>query len=500
MKIFILTTCFFCLYFNISLSENLKNGIKYYTSTKLNQKLPVYNNKHYKIRFYVFVDELSCYTCIKSLINISEYVISFNDSEIILFLKSENFELSKNQLIKQGWKYDIVNDKIAAYKKLYGIKNNPVCLVLNDTGVVKFIGIPGSASFFNIDKFKRVISKLSKTDTISHENSKLNLPQIKQIILDKKNLSQVGKIIQATIDKILSYYLIWSFQSKKLFIYDFDGKLVKVKDFSNFFHPVFTFTSRYKNKIVFEDFDNKFNLKFYTYNLITDSVNFLYIKKTKDKYYPIYTYVLINDSLLVNGYWLDESMLKNNTKSHSFSIYNFSTKRSTDAGIFDKYYYDYFLFNFYHIDFCTNNRNQIVMIQNFSDSLRFYDTNGKYLHSIYINYDKRYYFFRWKDAFSKLNNKTNIEEFKKLTDSVSNLTDSQSLLYDKKKNVYYIIYKKYFINPSGQKVYGYYIHCIPSKNEDIYLGTNKPFYVENGKIYCVQKEPENMFINIFSIE
>jgi len=486
----------------VSISQDLKGDLSFYTNLNIGDTKPVIDNDYHKIRFYAFINGLSCFTCIKTLINLSNYVNTFDNCEIVLFLQSENYDLSKENLIKENWRYKIINDQIGAYKKLYEIKNSPVCLLLNDTGLVKFIGIPGSSSHFDIDNFKKTIFELSNNSS-NERKSSIVLPKLKEIKLKSKNInfSKIGKILQGYWEKKKGYFLFYGFQSKKLIVFDSTGMYVKQKDFSNFLHPFFTFSSKYKDKYIFTDFDSKYNLSFYFYDLASKSIKKFYTVHPKNGHYPLYTYLFLNDSILVSSYWLDNKFIaKRESNNYSFSIYNILSNESKEAGVFDRYYLKYHLRNYFHLDFCSNNKNQIVMIQNFTDSLRVYDISGKFVNSLYINYDKKYYYYNWKKSFGKLNKKSSLEDIKMLADSVTNLCASQCLLYDNTINRYYIIYQKYFKSITNDKEYRYFIHTIPNNNQDYYLGRNKPFYVDDGNIYCFKQGKDFISINIFKLK
>ncbi len=481
--------------FNLTFSRQIDNNFDYYSDAELNKQFPVYDNVDYSIRFYAFVDEVSCFTCIQSLKNLISYLNDeAKNTEIIIFLHSENFKLSKKVFVKENFKVKIINDKIEAYKNLYKVKNNPVCYLLDNSGKVRFIGVPGSASFFNINDFRNTISKLLKQKNKQHIN---DYTITKKIIL-KVNSNEIGNILQAFWDTDTEKFLLWDFKGKNSYQFDSTGKLINKKDFSNYKNPIFTFASKYKKEYVFSDFDFDYNLHFYRYNIISDSINKLYSINAKDNKYPLYTYLLVNDTFLVSAYWLDKSMLNKN--SNSFSINNIITNKSIDAGIFDNYYYKYYLFNFYHSDFCLNNENQIAFIQNFSDSLRFYDLEGHFINSKFINYDSSFYYYNWKIVFSKLNSKTKIYKLKALADSVTNLCDAQCLLFDKITNKFFIIYQKYFVNNSNHKEYRYFVHTIPNTNKDYFLGKNKPFFVRNNILYCTKKDNDMLLINLIKLK
>jgi len=491
-----------CLLFNIGVSQGNSEPLKYYTNHQVSDRIITFSNESYSARYYAFADALSCFTCMQTLVNSANYINGKINAEIILFLHSDNFAANSKYLKKMGWKFLIIDDKIGAYKNLYEIKKNPVCFLSDNFGQIRFIGVPGNTKLFNGKIFEEACSKLSE-EKIQNLNSKLELIDEIKIKLDSNTLSSLSKIWYAHYNDNEKLFLFYIFHSKELLIVDTTGNIIKSKTFENFVRPICSSGRIFKDNILFVDYDYEQNSHFYNYNIKTDSIKYVYsVYFSKDSAVLDYDYLQYDDSTIIKPSYLWGRHISSNGKNlNLLHIYNINQNTLINAGRFAQIYDDYPLKNYFKCGLTLDNDNNIIVAQHFSDSLNFYNNNGVLLKSKIIHYDTNYYFNYWREAFSKLDTSSNIEEFKKLSDTVSMLPVNP-VLFDKTTGKPAIIYMNKEEFPDGKFDYVYYLNLVDkdSKYDYKFPYYNMPFYINNKIVYCLQHLDSSLTINVFKLK
>ncbi|MCX7736605.1 MAG: hypothetical protein N2319_07805 [Candidatus Kapabacteria bacterium] len=467
---------------------------------KINDTLEVYDDNIFDGRLYIFIDETNCFTCHLSNLNIAKSVDLVGNFQIVLFVKTKSINFFNKVKEELKWPFNIVFDFAGAYCKLYGVKNSPICYLMNNEGIIKFIGIPGNANLFNSTEFKSILDYW-QTNNFEKEISKLQI--IKSIIVksDSTLLSpNIININNAIYIKKIGAYFFWDFASKNLIIADTSGNFIKFRKFNEFSRPVFSLNEAYYESIPFVDLDYNMNAKLFLFDPFKESISYSCIFTPDTLQYPFVNYFQINDSLFsVSLIPKGHNTLMSNKGLNSFRIYNLKNGHFKNVGSYDVNYYQYPLLRFFQQHFNLINSDTLIEIQNFSNKLNYFDINGNFIRSELIEFDSTHYFKKWKFYFSKLVYNSPVEEFKKLSDSITKISETNGLLFDKVTRKVYIVYQKKEKNNFENIKYFLHLHSQYYSNDIEITDYYKPFYIENGIVHCCKLINNRINIILFKL-
>ena len=443
-------------------------GIAYYTDLKLGDTIRVYEEGNYQYRVFAFISDNNCFTCMKSLVNVCNYLN--NDTCKIVSIVSTKYDNFLEKFKKDyQWNYDLIIDKIGAYRHLYKINQDPVYIITNNNGVINYIGVPGSAKLFNFDTIKNITKNLKSNSKINDIFS--NYLDIKELtssheIFEKNNFSPYS----GYFNKNANLYLISSLTDNVLYKFSETGDLVDKIDFSNFINRhtlvkgannqikphIFSIENMMNGSIFEIDFNNKKIDTVLTCNWDT----------LKSYALPWVRSLMINDTtFIINQYSYSQSKI---AEIPSMKVY-FKNGSTSNIGKFDSKYIQYYLPSYTYSFLCLGNNSNIYEIQNLSDTIHLYNLSGKVIKNIYCDFDTTTYKRLSKEKLSSLNKSTPIEQIMDLQYHQSSISDESGILYDLVKSNIYVIYQTKVRTVGGEIVVNKYLHSpFVNKNHKIH--------------------------------
>ncbi len=420
-----------------------QQGVEFSTDYKIGEQLPRYDKKYYDLKVLIFVDELSCITCIESMKNVSEYIMKNSNAQIVLFFIASSDNYLDKYINKIDWKYDAVHDFAGAYKNLFKIKEVPFMFITNNSGVIYYMGIPGSAKYFDIDSIQNAV------ELIKHKKNELfSAIGLKEIDKKPVNNSKAKQILinqpfSAHENLISKNIVVSSLEGNALYLLDSNANLLADVGLDKFGLDRHTMVH-----------GNLKNEEAYIYTVSQNGINTIHEVDIKEKkiIFSLKCEPRLDENTLpfFNVHKYNDNTFFINQKTYNYSgrseaeptirSYSSNSSNSLSFGTLANTYNDYYLSNYVGSDFCFDNNSNIYEIQNFSDSLNIYNINSNNKKSIKINFDTTKFRHKWRDCFKGVSDETDIELIKNLRYKISSRSYNHAIFYDNAKDNIYIVY------------------------------------------------------------
>lgn len=450
------------------------NNLSLNTSKKLHDTISILKIKPSKVFAYFFIDKVSCETCLESMKNISRFLEKEFDAEIITFINADaDFDTVRFRK-NIDWKYPFILDYIGAYKSHFGILNFPVMFLADYNGCLEYIGIPGSAKYFDANLIHEKALEIQNRFNLVPEISGLEFLDKKNILNNDKKQIKISEPFSGYILPDNNGFILSSLNNNNVFVVDSNCILTNEYQLDNFNierHSLVHGNNDINNIFVYSvDLEPngpiyKINIKDGTCesvltcntDLKDNTSNWFSVRKLSDSVF------LINQALF--------SPKKSNGLEPSIKSYTIGQNKLkvNKIGRFNSNYLQFFLQNYFGSDICLDKNNNIYEYQNFSDSIYYHDLNKNITVSYPINFDTNYYFINWKSAFKNIDETTDLEIRKSLRYKISNLKYGDAIKYDKIKDEILIFYGHKDQNTDKQILHlkRFNKDCLDCKNTDI---------------------------------
>ena len=424
---------------------SFENNLKMSTNVQIKDKIPLIKSTDSKIHLYFFIDEISCFTCIESMKNVSKFLTKEFNTNIVVFINAnEDFDTLRFRN-NTNWKYPIILDYIGAYKNHYGVKQLPLMYIADKDGVVEYIGIPGSAKYFDAD------SIYNKAKFIQNKNNDdFSINGLK--FLKKENIFDKNKMKIKLKEPFSGYtnpnnngFVVSCINNNIIYVIDSNNILIREYqlDSFNIDRHALVHGNVSNNDIYIYTISSEGGGTIYKINLFKNNCDSI-IKcdyNLQENTLPWFSVRLLNDSV-----FLINQSLYNYKKSNGFEpsirVYSVGNKKYhyDKIGRLDPHFSKYYLANYFGSDFCFDNYNNIYEFQYFSDSIHYYDLKENQVNSYSIKFDSIYYNYNWKTLFEGIDENTDLEIRKTFRFKISNLKYGNALIYDKTKDEILIFY------------------------------------------------------------
>lgn len=474
----------------------------YYVSKKLNDTVVVYGETKYQSHIYFFIDEVSCFTCVESIKNILPVISKYKRVNIVFFIRASTKNRFDN-IVKQYNipKQTVIHDIVGAYQMLYGVKQFPVMMLLASNGIIQYIGIPGKAHF-DIQKITSVL-QLSTHAPLSASIK----PLTKHKILATSNGYPLKKdhVVTCTFSAQDNKLYLWKFNSHILYIIGIHGEIEDSfsmdDDYSSLFSgtnvPVMGNGNIHSRNIPFSILNINGHSTLMSFNSRTKRFTEIAVLKEDDYTYPFFPITVINDTTYVSALrYKERNFPQAWQKTPSFRV--IKNGITTSYGMLDEIVIQYPISRFYNQALSTDGKGNLLEIGSFSEKLRTYSVNGELLHTLKCSYDPKYWNYNWKLYFSKLNIDSPVHHFMNLQDSVTKIAESDGILVDELNGRFAVVYQKNSVNSSNNHYVRYFVHFPNNTLADIALPNDaKPFRFDNGILYCIESENEELYITSY---
>jgi len=426
----------------------------FHTDKKVGDTIITYGSDDgYEARLYIFMDEISCEIGFLSIEGILKTATKELNTQAIAFIKARNQAFIDKAKSEYDIRFPVVHDIATAYQRLYGVKQFPLAILTDAGGKIYHIGVPGK-TYFGIQEMKEAVAEIKKASL-----KKSELVGLKEIGALKIEL-QDGTPLSSLTLRMAEYfpndnsYLLWNHKEKEALSINGAGKVFKTVDF-NRFRNTYTIVllnngsvNRKTIPVTDYGFDNKYS--FYLANIDADTLFKIDELAETDVNRPYYKNIQVNDSIFAIGLgYLVTDNKELQKKRKSFRLYNVKSKTFKDAGRYDEIINTYPLSHHSRPTFCIDEASNIYEMQNFSDTIRVYNYDGQPIRTITCKFDSTHYNYKWKEYFAPLHEDSPQGEFMQFSDSLTQLAESQGLLYDGVKKTLHVVYSQKKYTSSG---------------------------------------------------
>lgn len=134
-----------------------------YTSTTVGSRVDLFLEDRNSGALYIFADHATCPPCILAVGDVVRHAASRHVARRLIMT-----DVGPDEVARYGqdhaWAVAAVADEIGVYWERYGVRRGPVCMVIDTDGLVRYVGIPGTA-FFDVDRCNAAIDAIHARST-----------------------------------------------------------------------------------------------------------------------------------------------------------------------------------------------------------------------------------------------------------------------------------------------------------------------------------------------
>lgn len=488
-----------------------QEAMSFYTAYTVGDTVLTYgDDNRYVARLYAFVDETSCFTCMQTMSNIAHRLSKRNDIQIVLFMRTRHVSSIERFQKEYDWQFPVVHDAATAYKQLYKIAHYPVCLLTDAAGVIHFIDVPGKSTF-NLQAFEKALAAMPKKNTAQESIRRLHAYplQLADSTVPGGWTSRTGQYI-ASRDN----FLFWNFDLNEFYLVDRRGRVVKHVDMSQFEQYNITAVIPVRGRVGPESITVA-NINYhmpppvtvYKVDLETDGIRQMFDSPVPDSAHFASEKVLQVDD---TTFWMGNRYRNSAVVALSPGLFTSRVISSSGAvlgtrGQYENYVRTLPVQKFFSQAFCLDETGNVFELTTFGDTIRMYDRAGTVRRTLYCDYDSTLWNYGWQASFARLWDGASVEEYRKLSDSIT-VIPSDGLLYDAETAQLYAVYRSKRVSSSGGAADRYCIHhpaqpgFIKTVRRDVALPDNvKPIHIEKGLLYCMETVDGVMNLTVYSI-
>lgn len=442
----------------------------------------------------------------QSLSNIAQYLSGRGDIQIVLFFSARNIAAIDRFKRDHEWNYPIVHDIATAYKNLYGIEHQPVCILTNRRGVIQFLGIPGKASF-SIGALYQVLSALVIQN--KEETAELVCIAKRALVWNGDTVTGNWGIRSAFYSEKRKQFMFWNYDERTLYLLGHDGNVAKKVDIGSFAEKQKMLVSMPiggnigTGSIAFVNINYHIPAPITVFTVNPELLQFrvMFYGSSDSAQSPRPDILQLSDTtFLISFAYENQATLSFYPELAPARIVNASGEVLATVGEYEKYLAKYTVDRFYAQKFCLDGKGNIYTASRFSDSVRVYTQAGELLQRIPCDYDSTLWNYKWREYFGHLYESSPVEEFKKLSDSITAISH---LFYDREAEHLYVAYSHSAPSEGGNTLY-YVLHR-PQKQgkttrHDIALPNGVvPIVIENSVLYCMETIDNSMYLTAYRI-
>lgn len=499
-------TLLFSLFLCIVSQSTATDDISYYTSHRVGDTVITYgDDTRYTARFYAFVDEISCYTCMQTLANIAKQLAKAEEIQIVLFMKTRNTAVIERFTKDFEWKLPVVHDIATAYHQLYGVQNGPLCMLTDAKGVIYFMDIPGKATF-DVDALNKALVDIDTASNTTNRDTTNQLEVVERFPLLLKDGTPLRewRAYLGTYIAGRDNFFLWDVFTHETVLIDrrgvvlfkrILGKLPKEDHGARSLVPIFLGGQIDGESIPFINLNWDFTSTLYRLHFDSNTLERMWdIPVDTTMHYASNRGLQLSDTsfLFAYDYRDGESMLDNSTL-YKTRVVNAQGKPTTAFGRYEPYHQTIECIRSFALQsYCLGVDGSIYMAENFSDTIRVYSQTGALLRQIACAYDSAYWDHAWQKRLLPLRTDSPVDELEKVIDEkFVCIAERDGLLYDDEKRELYVVYQNRHTAPTGGLVYRFFLHR-PEKikktiQHDLPLPEDcKPIYINNGLMYCIE--------------
>lgn len=504
MKKLLFSTFRLCLFLGAlfvvcTLPLRADDSMRWYTTNTIGDTVLTYgDDNRYTARLYAFVDGDSCSMYMQALSDITRVLLERHDVQIVLFMRVRHEAAIERFRKEYNWNFPIVHDVATAYKQAYNIVRYPVCILTDGAGVIAFVGVPGKPEF-NLKACEHALAGIKK-----HDDSGDSLTRLQQWVVKSGGvtpirnwIAQFGTHVQGKDE-----FILWSFFSKEFLWIDGRGNILKKTVLTEFPEnhgstiprPIFFAGEAAPNYIPF------LNLNFvditatmYNVHRNADTLERLWDIPPPDSLHsPATTAFRLSDTSFLIGYmYSDRAAVRQNPDVYTARIVNTRGEITGTLGRYESYNQSRYVMSYFMQSFCRDGAGNVYMIESLADTIRVYNQTGVLLRSIACEYDSTLWHYRWQEDFLPLHEESPVEELMKPSDRITKVAGVNGLFYDLSGQRVYVVYQRKIVTPAGNTSYRFFLHRPGLERKairrDLALpGDAKPFYIENGRLYCTE--------------
>lgn len=483
-------------------------NISYYSVHHIGDTVTTYGDEaHFTARFYAFVDEMSCFTCMQTLSNIAKQLAKEDAIQIVLFMKTRNTATIERFKKDFEWNLPVVHDIATAYHQLYGVKNGPLCMLTDTKGKIYFMDIPGKASF-NIDAFNQALSDIdaaSNPSTNPVVKSQLYAVERYPLILKDNTPVREWRAYQGIYVAERDNFFLWDVFTRETMLIDRHGTVISKNTLDEL--PAanhgttraipFFLGGRIEGDAIFcINLNWDFTSTLYRFHCNNSTLERMWdIPVDTTIYHASHRGLQLSDTTLLFAYdYMDkEYVLNHPTVCKKTQIVNKQGKLVTAFGQYESYHQTIErMANFALQAYCLGANGDIYMAENYSDTICVYNQAGRLLRKIPCAYDSAYWDYAWKERLLPLKKNSPTSELDKVIDEkFICIAEQNGLLYDDKTQELNVVYQNRHTATNGEFVYRFFLHRPERKGKtirrDLPLPEDcKPIYINNGLIYCIE--------------
>lgn len=500
-----------CLFHAVVLPA--QSNLAFYTGNEVGDTVVTYgDDNRYTARFYAFVDESSCFTCMQTLSNIAGKLAERQDIQIVLFMRTRNESSIERFRREYDWQLPVVHDVATAYRRLYNIVQYPVCLLTDVGGVIRYIDIPGKSTF-SIEALDEALEQIAG----EQKRGDGSLRRISSHPLRYRDgevpggwSGRSGMYIASRDD-----FLFWNADLNEFYVLDRRGRVVKHVDMSRFEMYNITLPVPVKGRIgperiPFVSVNHHIPppVTVYEVDLESERLRQLFDSPLPDSaHYPCEKVLQLNDTTFLLGHrYSNSAAVALYPDLFTSRIMNSSGRVIGTRGRYEDYVRTLPVQKFFAQAFCLDEAGNIFEHSTLGDTIRLYDRSGTLLRSIACSYDSTYWNYGWRGSFARLWDGAPVEEYKKLADSLTLVAGIDGLLYDTEKRQIYVVYRRKLVSPAGLAADRYYLHhpeqegFVKSGQRDLALpGDAKPVHISSGILYCMETVDGVMSLTTYTV-
>jgi hypothetical protein len=414
-------------------------------------------------------------------------------TQSILFVKSSGQDKIDGLKDKYKIEMPIIHDIASAYQNFYKVKNYPLMILADKKGKIYYLGVPGHASLFNIEVLLSEVKKIKDMTSKAHNNSvidpvaTINLSTTNNIFWDLHFIKY--------FDRSKSYI---AFNHSKGIVFKLDsiGTIIDSCSLNSLAgdFPIgmayMTLGNIREDFIPFVQISKNAKIDLFYINLLTRTKSYICELKDVDWAQPYFNSLAINDSLVLVSLKPREQFINaSNNIFPSIAFINPKNKEIKYHGHYDDNIRNLKISNYYSQPLQIDNNNIIYEMQSPSDTIHKLLQNGEELQPIKCSFDGNSFNKNWKSLFDTLDQTSNLESKKSISQFITSLHSLYGILIDEITKDVYVCYDKKEKTSSGNMMRSYYLSIINRSkyNKDIPIPNyGVPFYIGDGIVFCIE--------------
>jgi hypothetical protein len=223
---------------------------------------------------------------------------------------------------------------------------------------------------------------------------------------------------------------------------------------------------------------------------LTRTKSYICELKDVDWAQPYFNSLAINDSLVLVSLKPREQFINaSNNIFPSIAFINPKNKEIKYHGHYDDNIRNLKISNYYSQPLQIDNNNIIYEMQSPSDTIHKLLQNGEELQPIKCSFDGNSFNKNWKSLFDTLDQTSNLESKKSISQFITSLHSLYGILIDEITKDVYVCNDKKEKTSSGNMMRSYYLSIINRSkyNKDIPIPNyGVPFYIGDGIVFCIE--------------